>query len=201
MKNYTTQQKYNQKKGNAKKQGIEMYLSLAEFQLLLDEAGITANDIGVLGFHLARYNDEGPYAYGNCRFIHYYKNIEEKKPTEITRLISRLHAIEARKVAAINNKGTIVVRDKENNLFRIPTDDPKILNGEVVPQWAGKKHKEETKRIIGIKNSISQKGENNSHYGTCWIYHPEEKKNLSIRKEELSIWIEQGWIKGRKMKF
>ena len=67
--------------------------------------------------------------------------------------------------------------------------------------WNGRKHKEETKKKIGISNQISQLGEKNSHFGTVWIYNLELKISKSIKKEELEVYINQGWIKGRKMKF
>ena len=44
-----------------------------------------------------------------------------------------------------------------------------IFNPELPPSFLGKKHKEETKKLIGQKNSISQKGSKNSQYGTFWI--------------------------------
>jgi hypothetical protein len=64
--------------------------------------------------------------------------------------------------------------------------------------WKGKKHKEESKRKIGASNSIKQRGELNSNYGNCWI--TKDGDNKSIKKEELEVWLEQGWIKGRKLK-
>lgn len=64
--------------------------------------------------------------------------------------------------------------------------------------WTGRKHKEETKRKIGQTNSIKQKGEKNSQFGTMWITHPELKENKKIKKEEFQVWSDQGWIKGRK---
>ena len=63
------------------------------------------------------------------------------------------------------------------------------------PNWTGKRHNEYTKRIIGEKNSVRQKGEGNSQYGTRWITN--EKENKKIQKGE-SIPI--GWKLGRKIK-
>lgn len=61
--------------------------------------------------------------------------------------------------------------------------------------FLGKNHKKETK----IKMSLSQKGkhsgEKNSQYGTCWITNGIENKK--IKKKELDIWIELGYLKGR----
>jgi len=58
----------------------------------------------------------------------------------------------------------------------------------------GKKHKEESKKKIGISNSIKQKGERNSQYGKRWITNDIESRK--INKEEL---IPIGWKLGRKM--
>jgi hypothetical protein len=69
------------------------------------------------------------------------------------------------------------------------------------PDWTGKTHQEETKEKIGKANAISQLGEKNSQYGTCWIHSLEEKISKKIKKEELEQWLSQGWIKGRKFNF
>jgi len=60
--------------------------------------------------------------------------------------------------------------------------------------WTGKKHTQETKDKIGEANSISQKGTNNSQYGSRWITN--EKDNKKIKKEDL---IPKGWKLGRKI--
>lgn len=58
--------------------------------------------------------------------------------------------------------------------------------------WLGKNHSEGTKQKIGLKNSIKQKGENNSQYGTIWITNGIENKKIKIETV-----IPQGWYKGR----
>jgi hypothetical protein len=62
--------------------------------------------------------------------------------------------------------------------------------------WTGKKHKEESKKKIGEKNSTHQKGSGNSQYGTMWITNGTE--NLRIKKEDI---IPEGWKKGRVIKY
>lgn len=71
-----------------------------------------------------------------------------------------------------------------------------ILNGnfQKPPRWNGKKHKAESKRLIGEKNSIKQKGENNSQFGKCWITNGIESNR--IYKGDI---IPDGWNLGRKM--
>ncbi len=59
----------------------------------------------------------------------------------------------------------------------------------------GRTHTEETKKIIGEKSSIYQKGNRNSQYGTCWITNGIENKK--IKKEDLDLWILQDWRRGR----
>jgi len=60
--------------------------------------------------------------------------------------------------------------------------------------WTGLHHTEETKRKISKKNSINQKGENNSQFGTRWVTNG--KENTKIKKEET---IPNGWRLGRKL--
>ena len=61
--------------------------------------------------------------------------------------------------------------------------------------FQGKKHDDKTKKQIGEKNSVKQRGNGNSQYGTCWITN--EKENKKIHKGDL---IPYGWRLGRKVK-
>jgi hypothetical protein len=40
-------------------------------------------------------------------------------------------------------------------------------------------------------------GVNNSQYGTCWITNGQENKK--IKKEELDVWLNKGYYKGRNI--
>ena len=62
--------------------------------------------------------------------------------------------------------------------------------------FRGKTHKDETKKIIGEKNAIHQKGEKNSQFGTCWITNGKETKK--IKKIDLYLYPE--WELGRTIK-
>lgn len=94
------------------------------------------------------------------------------------------------------HKLMITVKDKNGNMFRVFKDDPRVLSGELVGNWKGLHHSEETKKIISEKNKISQKGNKNSCYGTCWIYN-DKKESKQIKKEQLDEYISNGWHKGR----
>lgn len=61
----------------------------------------------------------------------------------------------------------------------------------------GKTHTEETKKRIGLSNSIKQSGKKNSQYGTCWASHP-NLGTKKIDKLDLRNHISSGWIRGRK---
>jgi hypothetical protein len=60
--------------------------------------------------------------------------------------------------------------------------------------WLGKHHKEESKNKIGKSNSIKQKGDLNSQFGTCWITDGFENKK--VKKEDA---IPEGWELGRTL--
>lgn len=95
----------------------------------------------------------------------------------------------------------ILVKDKNGNFYSVFKDEPRYLNGELVPIWKGRHHKEETKQKWHetYLKTQHQQGEKNSQYGTCWIHNNSE--SIKIKKEQLDEYISNGWIKGRKMKF
>jgi len=97
-------------------------------------------------------------------------------------------------------KGTTVAKDKNGNYFCVPSDDLRIKSGELVGTMTGIKHTEETKKKIGKANSIHQKGNKNSQYGTCWIYNVELKENKKIKVNDLQCYLNSGWIVGRRLK-
>ena len=99
------------------------------------------------------------------------------------------------------HKNRYLVKDKSGKCFSIEKTDERIKTGELVFIWQGRKHKEETKKKIGSKNSIHQRGSGNSQYGTCWIYNIEMQKSKKIDKKNLTTWLKKGWLKGRKLKF
>ena len=43
--------------------------------------------------------------------------------------------------------------------------------------------------------------EKNSQFGTMWIHSLAEKVSKKIKKEEFLEYENQGWLKGRKIKF
>ena len=72
-------------------------------------------------------------------------------------------------------------------------------DGKHPKSFLGKKHTKKTKMKIGLANSIHQKGEKNTWYGTCWIYNDSLRQNKRVKKEDVNIYLPTGWKKGRKM--
>lgn len=64
------------------------------------------------------------------------------------------------------------------------------------PTFKGRKHTEDTKKKMSEK-AKQRTGKKNSQYGTCWI--TKDGENKKIKKEELSEYTSQGWVKGRKI--
>lgn len=104
------------------------------------------------------------------------------------------------------NKGKLNVRDADGNTFQVDVTDPRYLSGELVhtstgkkqhynQSWLGKNHSEDAKQKIGLANSVKQKGESNSQFGTCWVTNGIENKK--IKKEQLEVYIIDGFYKGR----
>ncbi len=95
-------------------------------------------------------------------------------------------------------------KDKHGKLFLLEIDDIKIKLHSLVAAstYSGRTHTTESKekmRQTHKQNNHSQ-GSKNSQYGTCWIYNKNLKQNKKIKKDELSTWMNVGWISGRKLK-
>ena len=75
----------------------------------------------------------------------------------------------------------------------------KYSKGTIKPPFKNKNHSIESKEKIGLINSVKQKGEKNSQYGTCWIYNLNLKQNKKRKKENLNYWQQQNWEQGRKI--
>ena len=59
----------------------------------------------------------------------------------------------------------------------------------------GKKHSDDTKRLISEKNSVRMQGDGNSQYGSMWITNGTENKKIKGMYN-----IPEGWYKGRVIK-
>lgn len=64
--------------------------------------------------------------------------------------------------------------------------------------FTGKSHSEEAKNRIGQKNSINQKGEKNSQFGSAWV--TKEGIDKKIRNEDIEKYLLDGWQRGRNKK-
>lgn len=69
-----------EKRSQTSRRGLEFDLTESDIHWLLFMARINIEDVGVTGYHLARFNDEGGYTRGNCRFVPCHVNWSEKKP-------------------------------------------------------------------------------------------------------------------------
>jgi hypothetical protein len=58
-----------------------------------------------------------------------------------------------------------------------------------------KKHSEETKKLISETKKNTGVGQTNSQFGTCWV--TKEGINKKIKKENLEVYLNEGWVKGR----
>jgi hypothetical protein len=63
--------------------------------------------------------------------------------------------------------------------------------------FSGKVHTDETKRRIGEKNKIAQKGERNSSYGKRWMR--KGTTEVKIVGSEVQALLLDGWVFGRKV--
>jgi len=72
-----------------------------------------------------------------------------------------------------------------------------LKHGDYKP-FLGRKHSDETKRIISQKAMINQSGSKNSQYGTRWIHSLSLQICRKIGKDDH---LPEGWNEGRKIKW
>ena len=97
--------------------------------------------------------------------------------------------------------GLVTVKDKDDNHLQVSINDPRYLSGELKSYWCDKKHTYETKIKMKQSKIGYNQGKYNNQYGTCWIYNIELNQNKKIKNDELTKYLNIGWIKGRLIKF
>ena len=92
--------------------------------------------------------------------------------------------------------GQIVVKDKDGNKFKVYSDDSRYLSGELVIAYTGYKWSDEQKEKLKnkFKQSLHQKGEKNSQFGTKWIY--KDSECIKVKKDVLQTYLDSGWKLG-----
>lgn len=114
--------------------------------------------------------------------------------------VSREEYYSNKKKYSTHSTNKVLVKDNKGNFFQVHKDDKRLQNGELVLFWKNRKHTQETKNKMSdtFRKNKHQQGEKNSQYGTCWVMRGEVSKR--IKKDDLDIYIDDGWIKGRKCK-
>lgn len=98
-------------------------------------------------------------------------------------------------------KKMVITKDKNDIMYHVSEDDPRLLSGDLFIIDGNKGHTEEGKNRIGKSASKRQNGKNNCNYGKVWIYNMSSKKSISIPKDSLEQYLKKGWERGRKIKW
>lgn len=95
--------------------------------------------------------------------------------------------------------GKMPMKDKNGKCFLIQKKEG--LNLGYKPLWEGKHHSQESKNKMSNTSKLrkNQVGEKNSQYGKKWVHIDNGGviKNVSIKKEELNTYLQNGYVIGR----
>lgn len=72
-----------------------------------------------------------------------------------------------------------------------------VRHGHNQQRYVNSRWYEYWKKHFSKSQSLNQTGKGNSQYGKCWIHNIDLKQSKSISKQELDIYLQQGWQKGR----
>lgn len=64
--------------------------------------------------------------------------------------------------------------------------------------WVGKTHSDEVKKLLSEQAKARTA---NSSTGNPWVYHEDLKQSKKVKADQLESYLQQGWLKGRKLKF
>lgn len=179
--------KYKTKIYNCKSKKLGLFISEIDYAILVYIAGISLHDIGRHSstlYNLARLNDEGPYARGNCRFIPFKENKAEQNISLEAKELGRVKTIEAR------------LRIKNENPDLYKTWYLKSAESFKKSEYVSRR-KKQAKEHRSIFEANSKKpyllNENNPQYGSFWITNGTTSKKWRPEFGE----IPDGFYKGR----
>lgn len=138
-----------------------------------------------------------------------YNNLIEKAKDRVLsdEVYRERHHIIPRCMGGTDNLNNLVeLTAKEHYVAHLLLSKANPLNAKLA--WAAimmaKCSSSEQVRFTGriyqwAKTSIkeSSSGENNSQFGTCWIYNRNLRENKKIKISEIQIYLDQRWLKGR----
>ena len=178
-------QRFLNKRVNALKEGIEFHLAFDEFADLLRRAAIVSSQCGIKGYHLARTNDAGPYAVGNCSFKWYLSNLNEKVMTEAMRDVSRNNIQSAHRQAQSRT-------EQERAAYA------SSISSGILASSACKARK----AAAGVRRAAyeanahkSYKGDRNSQHGTFWITDGTKNKKWHENKGDMPPLFYRGRVR------
>jgi hypothetical protein len=86
--------------------------------------------------------------------------------------------------------------EKYSKLMKKTKAEYKAIGKYIGCDWNGKHHSVETKKLMSRVKKGTGIGKQKSQYGTCWV--TKNGTNKKIKKEDLEIFLIEGWVKGRK---
>jgi hypothetical protein len=129
---------------------------------------------------------------------HVYNISEGGKPVGIT--IRRQNGKYTGNLTKERGTGIFSEDSKEKRLQWVRSAEGKNKSRQNQPKAviASQTTEAKLKRKETMKKLGHQKGERNSQYGTCWIHRGQDVQK--IKKDQLGVFLEQGWSRGTKDK-
>jgi hypothetical protein len=147
-------------------------------------------------------------------YLLHYQNLINRAKNRILSEYTESHHIIPRCLGGSDDAENLVKLTPEEHyvahqlLIKIHPDSMKLINAAIMMCVESKDNSRPNNKLFGWLRrrhsesmSLIQAGENNSQFGTVWVYNLNEKTSKKIKKESLQSYLDAGWIKGRILDF
>ena len=146
-------------------------------------------------------------------YLNHYNNLITRAKNRNLEEYTESHHIVPRCMGGPDEKFNLVDLTPEEHytahllLIRIHPNNRELVYAAVMMTIGCKNHNRSKNKLYGWlrrKHSnamhTAQLGSNNSQFGKIWVYSKELGISRKIKLDDLSLYIKQGWIKGRNLK-
>jgi hypothetical protein len=146
-------------------------------------------------------------------YLNHYNRLIDRARNRVLHSYTESHHIIPICMGGVDDKVNLVDLTPEEHytahqlLIKIYPDDRKLVHAAIMMTVGNENHNRSMNKLYGwlrrkhsVSVSIDQSGKGNSQFGTVWMYNRDLDISRKIKADELSLYIDLNWVKGRNLK-